>query len=149
WTAITKGTMPGPTFLSANVLQMTANTLYQDNAFWYKTPVHPTAGFTVGFTYQVQTGAVADGVAFVVQSSPAGTAAIGGAANKLGYRGGNVTPSIALELNIYSSEGGAFDVNAANDSAIYSNPGAPWGSLSSGHPINFTITYDGNLSLVA
>ena len=155
WTALTTDSAPGPIFPSSNLLQITYANVGQTNAVWYDTPVLPDNAFTVKFTYQDLTPGIggADGMAFVLQSSPAGLSAIGSnsGGSNLGYLLGDVTPSAALELNIWNghTQGGAFDSNASNTANVYTNPGAPWGTLWNGDPINFTITYDGNVKAVA
>ncbi len=57
--------------------------------------------FTASYTYQDAGGGGADGCAFVLQNAPNGAAALGGGGGGLGYSG--VTPSVAVEFNIYSA----------------------------------------------
>jgi hypothetical protein len=153
WNLIQTGSAPGPGFLAPNVLRITDNVGGQSNQLWFKTPVQPGNGYQFQFTYQdtSASGGGADGIAFVVQNSPAGTSATGGGGGSLGYIGGNIAPNVALELNIYNGhvQGGAWDVNSANTADIYTNPGAPWGTIWNGDQINFTIIYDGNVGLDA
>jgi Bacterial lectin len=154
WTSIVSFPGSGPVFLAPDVLEITQGSgLNGSNQYWHKTPVQPFNGFTAKFTYQdlsaSSTGG--DGVAFVLQTSTAGTSATGGGGGGLGYIGGNVAPSVALELNIYSGHvlGGSWDVGAQNTSDIYTNPGAPWSTLWNGDPLNITVSYDGSLTLTA
>jgi hypothetical protein len=56
--------------------------------------------------YQEVGGGGADGVAFVVQNDPRGPLALGGQGNDLGVGGtAAITPSLELELNLYSGHG--------------------------------------------
>ena len=122
-----------------NVLTLTDGGLGEARSCFLNNPVSITS-FTASYTYQDIGGGGADGAAFVFQNSPSGPAAIGGAGGGLGYAG--IAPSAALEMNIYagSTPGIAFRVNGATGGPYSST--APV-SLPSGHPINFSITYDG------
>jgi hypothetical protein len=103
--------------------------------------------FEASFTYQDVGGGGADGMAFVVQNAPQGAAAFGGYGGGLGYLG--ITPSAAIEFNIYNNAPGgrgyAYGQNGLN-AGPYS-PTAPV-SLASGDPIHVTMLYaNGNLQL--
>jgi hypothetical protein len=122
-----------------NVLTLTDGGLGEARSCFLNNPVSITS-FTASYTYQDIGGGGADGATFVFQNSPSGPAAIGGAGGGLGYAG--IAPSAALEMNVYAgtTPGIAFRVNGATGGPYSST--APV-SLPSGHPINFSITYDG------
>ena len=96
--------------------------------------------FVASFTYQDAGGGGADGAAFVLQNDPRGAAALGGAGDGLGYSG--ITPSVALEFNIYSSNGPgiAFRTNGVTGTPYAST--APL-NVAGGNPIGVTLHYDG------
>ncbi len=98
--------------------------------------------FTASYTYQDVGGGGADGCAFVLQNAPSGAAALGGGGGGLGYSG--VTPSVAVEFNIYSANtvGMAVRTNGATGSP-YSATGSV--NLAGGHPIGVTISYSGTV----
>jgi autotransporter-associated beta strand protein len=129
-------------FLGPDVYEITQNLGNEANSIFYATPEQPTGGFTVSFTYSDQTANTggADGVAFVLQNAGAGASAVGGAGGGIGYS--TITPSYAIELNIYhpNTVGVASHTNGATGG--YTNPGAPFGTLDSGDPINIVITYN-------
>jgi hypothetical protein len=98
--------------------------------------------FTASYTYQDVGSGGADGCAFVLQNAPNGAAALGGGGGGLGYSA--VTPSVAVEFNIYSANtvGMAVRPNGAT--------GTPYGgtgsvNLAGGHPIGVTISYNGTV----
>ncbi len=84
-------------------------------ASWFAAnPVSVASSFTASFDYQAtpQGGGLADGVAFILQDSSAGLNALGGNGSSLGYgpaqdyTGGTaISPSAAVELNLYDSGG--------------------------------------------
>jgi autotransporter-associated beta strand protein len=144
WTSTQGASAPGPTFLSPDVLQITANTGNQANSFFFNTKVQPTNGFTVTFTYTDLTASTtgADGVTFVLQNDGRGAAAVGAGGGALGYTG--ISPSVAVALNIYHPNGvGTLQLsNGAGPVAPYANPGGGFATLDSGHPINISLTYN-------
>ncbi len=68
-------------------MALTADLLWQRGAAWSPEKVPVASGFAVDFTLGFEAGStlVADGIAFVIQNSPDGTAAIGAAGDGLGY----------------------------------------------------------------
>jgi hypothetical protein len=95
--------------------------------------------FRASFTYQDVGGGGADGSAFVLQNAPAGPLAIGGGGGSLGCNG--ITPSLALELNIYSPNVGmALRANSTTGPPYMST--APV-NLAGGNPINVSLSYNG------
>jgi hypothetical protein len=96
--------------------------------------------FTASYTYQDAGGGGADGCAFVLQNSSAGPLALGAPGGVLGY--GGLSPSVALEFNIYSPNGVGM---ALRTDGITGSPYNATGSvnLAGGHPITTSISYNG------
>ena len=109
--------------------------------------------FVASFTYQ-ETGAnPADGAAFILQNSSSGATAVGNNGGALGYY--PISPSAAVEFNLYSgSPGGRGVAIGTNGATAQNGGGSPYRStspvdLASGNPIGVTIYYTGNnLSLM-
>ena len=78
---------------------------------------------------------------FCLQNDPRGPVALGGGGGSLGYGpdGGAITPSVALEFNIYGTAGIAFHANGANGGYVPTTPVA----IDGGNPIDVTLRYDG------
>jgi hypothetical protein len=115
-----------------------------NGSFFFQIPQYIGA-FTASFTYQVGGNMQADGTTFCLQTvSPTATGSAGG---QLGY--GGITPSVALELNIFSGNGvGGVGYSFNEDGAI--GPTVPPGTivLNNGDPINVTVAYiSGELAL--
>ncbi len=96
--------------------------------------------FAASFTYQDVGGGGADGCAFVLHDAPAGPSALGAPGGSLGCSG--MSPSLAIEFNIYSSYGAGMALRANGQT------GAPYMStapvnLAGGNPIAVSISYDG------
>jgi hypothetical protein len=104
-------------------------------------------GFVASFTYQAGGNRAADGVTFCLQNDPRGVSATGGGGGQLDYQG--ITPSVAVELNIFSGNGVGgvgYSVNANGGIGPTTAPGSV--VLNSGDPINVTATYlSGQMSL--
>jgi hypothetical protein len=108
----------------------------------------PIDGFIASFTYTDVTTGGADGMAFVVQNSKDGAAALGAAGGSLGYSG--ITPSAAIEFNIYSGSTGGRGFAFATNGFTAENGGAPYSStapvdLAGGHPIDVVVRYVGGV----
>jgi hypothetical protein len=99
---------------TANVLRLTAatNSIANDyGSAWFNVQQPITAGFSTTFTFQISdnigiTNYPADGLAFVIQNSPAGTAAIGPGGGGIGYGDvdgstGGIPNSLAVEFDTY------------------------------------------------
>jgi hypothetical protein len=114
---------------------------------FFNSPVNVDA-FQASFTYEDVGGGGADGTCFVVQNDPRGASAVGWVAGYLGYGVPSAPPyvsnSVALEFNIYApyTVGINFGVNGTVPASFYST--APV-DLSSGDPINVSITYSGGV----
>ena len=102
----------------------------------------PTNGnFVASFTFTPSGNKAADGVTFTLQDSTSGASALGAGGGDLGYTG--ITPSVALELNIYAGDGkggvgAAFATNGAINTVTSLSPV----SLAGGDPINVVLSYN-------
>ncbi|MDB6110129.1 MAG: hypothetical protein JWR69_1879, partial [Pedosphaera sp.] len=130
----------GGASFTGDVLSLTDGAAGEARSSFYTFPLNIDA-FIASFTYQDVGGGGADGAAFVLQNSTNGAAALGSGGGALGYGGAAaITPSVALELNIYgpNTVGIAFRTNGVT--------GAPYTDtspviLSSGDPISVTLAY--------
>lgn len=87
---------------AGNQLRLTPNSNGQVGAAWATTPQAVQGGFDTTFQFQI-TNPGADGFAFVVHNSSAGSSAIGGGGNNLGYAG--ISNSLAVEFDTHASGG--------------------------------------------
>jgi hypothetical protein len=99
-----------------SLLVMT-NTTDQTSAAWYANPQTIGNGFSTTFQFSINPYSGADGFAFVIQNSGAGTGTLGttGQGGYLGYEG--IVNSIAIEFDTFKN---GWDPNA-NHVAIQSN----------------------------
>jgi hypothetical protein len=96
--------------------------------------------FVASFTYQDVGGGGADGSAFVLQDATPGATALGGGGGSFGLSG--ISPSIALEFNIYSSYGVGMALRTNGlTGAPYSTTGSV--NVAGGNPIIVSLSYDG------
>ena len=112
------------TLSTATVLQLTPSVTGLAASAWYTNPQPVAGGFTTTFSFQIggtNTGTNADGIAFVIQNSPApgGLSALGSGGGGIGYAG--IPNSVAIEFNTYQNAG---DPNS-NDVSIQSCGQAP------------------------
>jgi autotransporter-associated beta strand protein len=145
WTVTNGDNAPTATAIAANVLTLTDNgpPTFETRSAFYNTKV-PTTAFTASFVYTAGGLMQADGVTFTLQNSPAGPAALGpnAAGSNLGYFG--ISPSAALQLNIYSGDpggvGSAFTTGGTLSAYTSTSPV----NLASSDPIQVMLTYDGS-----
>ena len=114
-------------------------------------PLSYIGNFVASFTYQDTTvgGGGADGVAFVLQNDPAGTAALGNTGGGLGYA--RIVNSVALLLDIYTgnSQGGT-GIAIGTNGVTPGDPGTIAGLtytsaspvlLTDGNPVDVSLAY--------
>ena len=146
WT--TQSRNPGIPLIGGDVLTLTNGGSFEGSAAWFNTPVSTTGSFTASFTY---TDAISflsggDGIAFVLQNDPRGTAAIGGTGGDLGYgeglgSGGSlIQPSVAYEINVYNGHTQGTNFVTDGSTGTYNATGAV--NVASGDPIKVTLVYD-------
>lgn len=99
----------------ANVLQLTPNQPGQAGSAWYTTQQPVTASFSTTFTFQLSNPSAdpADGIAFVIQNSAAGTTALGNGGCSMGFAEdllgvcalatGGITNSVAIAFKTYNN----------------------------------------------
>lgn len=94
-------TLNGSAVQSTTQLRLTNNGSLQTGSVWHTTPVAVAEGFETTFDFTMTTQP--EGMAFVIQGSPAGAAALGGDNWGLGYGFGSnanpITNSIAFEID--------------------------------------------------
>ncbi|MFL6302230.1 MAG: lectin-like domain-containing protein [Candidatus Sulfotelmatobacter sp.] len=98
---------------TANMLRLTAATNIANDygSAWFNVQQPITAGFSTTFTFQISDNIgignyPADGLAFVIQNSPTGTAALGPGGGGIGYGDvdgstGGIPNSLAVEFDTY------------------------------------------------
>jgi hypothetical protein len=129
----------GSYFPSANVLALTYGN-NQGRAAWFATKMNISA-FQASFIYQDVGGGGADGAAFVIQNSAAGTNALGAIGGAMGYNNLNVYPSAAVVFRVYPSTGIAYETNGVVAPAF---GGTSPVDLAGGDPIQVNLSYDGS-----
>jgi hypothetical protein len=135
-------------FIKSNVLELTAGTIDETRSSFYSNQLYVGA-FQATFTYRnVENNASSDGngLCFVIQNDSRGAAAVGTDGANLGYNGSpaslKITPSVALEFNVYSGNGlGGIGLAFGTDGAIGHTAGTGFVSLVNGDPINVTVNY--------
>jgi uncharacterized repeat protein (TIGR01451 family) len=128
---------PNPMQVNGNVLRINSANTGQVGSVWFNRLQPVAGGFSTTFTFQITPPAPstelpfpADGFAFVIQNSAAGTAALGQSGGAMGY--GGVIPvnpsfpgidnSLAVEFDTFANDPWDFieGVDAANHVAIQS-----------------------------
>jgi len=109
-------TLNAPAALSGTTLRLTSATdlVAASSAFLKAQP--DIQAFTSDFTVQF-TEALADGITFCIQKDPRNDGAVGFSGGELGY--GNITPSVAVKLDLFNSNG------LASTTGIYTNGATP------------------------
>jgi len=147
-------TLNGNASVTGNAIRVTPNTANQAGAAFYTTPIPINVDTSFQTRFQLRaTGGTsgADGMAFVIQNSTAGPAALGTTGGGLGY--GGIGKSLAIEFDTYQNAG---EING-NHTSIWVN-GVLTNSLStrtssvdfnSGTPFNVWVDYNGDGDLLA
>ena len=96
----------------SKVLRLTANQGGWATSAWYSSPQVVTNGFSTTFSFQIGHSSTfnADGFAFVIQNSAAGSLALGPPGCGIGFGGSTICPSgngipnsVAIEFNTYNN----------------------------------------------
>jgi hypothetical protein len=163
WTLTNNQVDLGQGAIANNVITMTDGAGSETTAWWYDTPLYIHA-FKASWTYQDvgSTGAsnaTADGFTFCIQNSAAGATDLqtGGGGSGLAYY--QLTNSIALCTELYDNgdyptsvplDTGGIDIatNGQGSAGVLTG-GFIYGLtppvvIISGHPINYSVYYDGN-----
>jgi hypothetical protein len=111
-------------------LHITSPLTTQKGSFWYSTPVNVAAGFDTTFAFRIAVPAGnlgADGMAFVIQNDPRGTAALADSGSDLGCYAEPTSPvgtaianGLAIEIDTYQIVAGWNDPDA-NHISIHTN----------------------------
>ena len=142
--AVTSNVNTTSTPITNNVLTLTDNGGTEARTAFFNNPQPVTSGsqgFTASFVYTPSGSKAADGVAFILQNDSRGASALGAAGGSYGYGGtGTITPSAAIELNIFTSQtvGTALGINGS----IGPNTAVTPVALGGGDPINVTVAYN-------
>lgn len=148
-TVVTDGTtddrfswqLNGGAELTNQVFTLTDGGIGQSRSAWYLFKQDINA-FQASFEYLNVGGGGADGVAFVIQNSPAGASALGGGGGGLGYTG--ISPSFALMINIYDGAPGGPGIQVSTGGVgLGTNTymATPPANPSFPNPIRFDLTY--------
>lgn len=135
-----------------NLLTLTDGNNSEARSFFFQNPQYIGA-FKAGFTYQAGGNKAADGISFCIQNDPRGAAALGGGGGQLGVgTAAPITPSLELELNLYSPNGIGYTMLTNGLTAASASNGGyhpPGGiNLAGGDPIFITLNYsNGQLAL--
>ena len=132
------------------MLRLTPNATATAGSAWYNTQQPVAGAFSTTFTFQLtgigNTGfGPADGIAFVIQNSPAGTAALGPDGCGIGFGGGSCTPgtgipnSLAVEFNTFNNGAGVDPSN--NDVTIQNCSGTGANSVDQSCSLAFERSY--------
>jgi hypothetical protein len=138
---------PAPS-INNGTLTLTTNGVANQAASAFYDTRQSTGSFTAVFTYQGS--GTADGVTFVMQNDPHGLNALGSLGSGLGYAatGGNpqiIVNSVGLQIDLYLFTGNGSTgtyLGTQGASGIFNYlPSSPV-DFSTGHPIQFTVTYN-------
>ena len=131
----------GPT-IENYVLSLTDNSHYESRSVWWNETVG-TGSFEASFTYTASGSG--GGAAFVLQSDPDRTYALGDPGTHLGYGSAGstaITPSVAFEISLGGSTGSTVGTAVATNGATGSYQSTGSVSLNSGRPVRIVLAYD-------
>ncbi len=115
---LTTGTLNGNASVSGTDVELTEAIQSQRGSVFTSTAssISSTTTFSANFTYSISTpsGGGADGLAFVIQNSSAGSGALGSAGGGLGY--GGIDQSVTVEFDNWNN--GGIDDNLENHVGI-------------------------------
>lgn len=132
---------------AGNVLTLTDGAGGEVRSCFYSQPQY-IGTFQASFTYQAGGNKGADGASFCLQNDPRGSSALGGSGGQLGVGTGSpITPSLELELNLYTGNGqnAGYTVltngltGASGGNGNYHAPGTV--QVNGGDPINIALRY--------
>jgi hypothetical protein len=148
---------PGPWTLNQNAFEALGTEIRLTDAVanerasaWITSPIPIAAGTPVNADFRFQMGpnaAGGDGIAFVMQNSAAGAAALGTGVLQMGY--GGITPSVVIQFNTYKND--ANDPNSNNVSlmlngvatAVPAATGTPPFTMAGGGMLYAWVNYTG------
>ena len=138
----------GSTKLDDSRLQLTDGGTNEAGSAFCSTQVD-VRGFTTDFTFQLS-DANADGIAFVIQNSPSGVAALGAGGQGLGWQG--ITNSVMIKFDLYNNNGEGDDSTGIFTIGIPTTPSIDLTSsgidLHNGDTMAVHMSYDGtNLTM--
>ncbi|HLX62871.1 MAG TPA: IPT/TIG domain-containing protein, partial [Planctomycetota bacterium] len=117
----------------------------EGTSVFFNTPVTYSGGFTASFIYTPSGNIAADGATFCLQTQA--VTAVGTNGGGLGYA--TITPSAALELNIYTGAAGGVGYAFGTGGTINTNSSTQRVVLNSGNPITITIVYNSTTTNLA
>jgi hypothetical protein len=148
WTVSDSGyAVYSPMAITGNVLTLTDGGGGEDRSCFFNEPQYIGA-FTASFVYQAGGNKAADGADFCIQNDPRGASALGGGGGELGIGPASpVSPSLAVELNLYTGNGEKVGyligtnglTGSSGGNGNYITPGAV--QINSGNPIRIAINY--------
>jgi len=123
---------------------------------WLTAPITIAATTSLNAYFTLQMGPAAaggDGIAFVMQNSAAGAAALGTGALQMGY--GGITPSVVIQFNTHKND--ANDPNANNVSlmlngvatAVPTATGTPAFTMAGGGVLSAWVNYNGTTDTIS
>jgi hypothetical protein len=146
WQLNTVGVGSVPT-ITSNVLELTDGDNSEAATAFYVTAQY-VGTFSASFTYTAAGNKAADGAAFILQNSSAGSNALGAGGGGLGY--GGMTDSAGVQINIYGGNGlGGVGIGFGTNGAIAQTVPTGAVDVNVGDPIEFQLQYaNGNLAVM-
>jgi len=142
-------TQGGTALPTGTVVRLTDGGGGEAASAWRTQQVPVTGAFSTSFVLRdLPVNNFADGMAFVLQADPRGTAALGGGGGDIGY--GGITPSVAVEFNIWDNNSHnphhtltKLFLNGSTDRTGEIDMQSSGINFSSNHPFKVDIAYDG------